>query len=674
MKSLRLMIACMALLGATPSMADLRAVTRSSANGTVTSFSCVTANGVSCSVANATTTPAATFTLGAITPTTVVASGGLTSGANSGTIGSLTLNGSTSGSVLLQPAAAAGTGTIFQLPATNGSNTNVLQTDGSGVTSWVAKSSGTVSSVTFTGDGVVLSSTPSSAVTTTGTVTAALATATAKTVLGNATAGTASPTYTTAPVVSGASTAASFNATDVTTGYQMNGANLAVYPSGDSGTAGSSMGIGVSALSTETAAGSAAYHNTAVGYQAIGTGTMTTAAVDNTAFGYQAGKAITSGSQNTVFGSGAGVAITSSIKNTAFGYQALNSMSNSTGDTAVGYQALKVNTGGANVAIGDSSCVALSSGSGNVCIGTNVASAATGDSRSVFIGQNAGQFVRTNSSTGNTTAIGYAAMSGSIGSATSGVSNTAIGANAMTVCQGVCATNTAIGANAGLTLTTGASNVIIGANVASTTLTTGSGNILIGNSSVIDAASSSTSNTLIIGNNATTPVISSTAINSTPATTLNGTVALAGITTDATHTDTSICQDTTTHIVYSGSGTLGVCLGTSSLRYKNNVTGMSDGLDQILALHPVNFFYKPGHGDNGSNQQYGFLAEDVVHVLPKLVRSDRQGAPNTVDILGMVPIMIKAMKEQQDEINDLKYKVGYPQESLWHHLRRSIGL
>jgi hypothetical protein len=47
-----------------------------SGSGTVTTFSCVTANGVSCSVANASTTPAATFVLGAITPTSVAASGG----------------------------------------------------------------------------------------------------------------------------------------------------------------------------------------------------------------------------------------------------------------------------------------------------------------------------------------------------------------------------------------------------------------------------------------------------------------------------------------------------------------------------------------------------------------------------------------------------------------------
>jgi hypothetical protein len=62
-----------------------------------------------------------------------------------------------------------------------------------------ATGSGGVTSVTFTGDGTVLSSTPSSAVTTTGTVTAALATAPGGTVLDNNTTGTAAPTYTFAP-------------------------------------------------------------------------------------------------------------------------------------------------------------------------------------------------------------------------------------------------------------------------------------------------------------------------------------------------------------------------------------------------------------------------------------------------------------------------------------------
>jgi hypothetical protein len=56
--------------------------------GTVTSVSVTTANGVSGSVANATTTPAISFTLGAITPTSVAATGNVTglnlSGTNTG--------------------------------------------------------------------------------------------------------------------------------------------------------------------------------------------------------------------------------------------------------------------------------------------------------------------------------------------------------------------------------------------------------------------------------------------------------------------------------------------------------------------------------------------------------------------------------------------------------------
>jgi hypothetical protein len=53
--------------------------------GTVTTVSVVTANGVSGSVANATTTPAITLTLGAITPTTIVASGAISGSNLSGT-------------------------------------------------------------------------------------------------------------------------------------------------------------------------------------------------------------------------------------------------------------------------------------------------------------------------------------------------------------------------------------------------------------------------------------------------------------------------------------------------------------------------------------------------------------------------------------------------------------
>lgn len=64
---------------------DTAWVAASSGTGTVTSVSVVTANGVSGSVATATTTPAITLSLGAITPTSVAASGTVTGSNLSGT-------------------------------------------------------------------------------------------------------------------------------------------------------------------------------------------------------------------------------------------------------------------------------------------------------------------------------------------------------------------------------------------------------------------------------------------------------------------------------------------------------------------------------------------------------------------------------------------------------------
>lgn len=94
--------------------------------------------------------------IGVATGTSLAASGVMSTGANSGTNGQITFSGSTSGTCVVKTAVAAGTGTVFQLPATNGSNTNVLQTDGAGITSWVAASGGSsVAKPVYVGSGAV---------------------------------------------------------------------------------------------------------------------------------------------------------------------------------------------------------------------------------------------------------------------------------------------------------------------------------------------------------------------------------------------------------------------------------------------------------------------------------------------------------------------------------------
>lgn len=116
-------------------------------SGTVTSVAVTTANGVSASVSNPTSTPTLSFTLGAITPTTVVASGNLSgtnlSGTNTGDQ-TITLTGDVTGSGTGSFAATIGaskvtTSTINALAVTaakmgSGAATNhqVATADGAG--------------------------------------------------------------------------------------------------------------------------------------------------------------------------------------------------------------------------------------------------------------------------------------------------------------------------------------------------------------------------------------------------------------------------------------------------------------------------------------------------------------------------------------------------------------
>jgi hypothetical protein len=137
-----------------------------------------------------------------------------------------------------------------------------------------------------------------------------------------------------------------------------------------------------------------------------------------------------------------------------------------------------------------------------------------------------------------------------------------------------------------------------------------------------------------------------------------GALINTGITSDATHTDSTVCQDTTTHQFYAGSGTIGICLDTSSARYKRDWKPLAPALAQIRLLKPGTFHYINGYGDNGQRLQVGLLAEDVVKTIPTLVGLDKDGKPNSVDILGLVPLLVKAVQEQQGQIKQMRAEIS----------------
>jgi len=135
------------------------------------------------------------FLVAGITPFYMENDLGFGSSSNSGaSFSSLTLNGGTAWT-----SASSANSQVVTCPP-GGTTGQVCGAQGA----WFTPSGsggGTVTSVTFTGDGTVLSSTASSAVTSTGTLTASLANATGYSVLCNASSSAAHPSWCTAPTV-----------------------------------------------------------------------------------------------------------------------------------------------------------------------------------------------------------------------------------------------------------------------------------------------------------------------------------------------------------------------------------------------------------------------------------------------------------------------------------------
>lgn len=129
-----------------------------------------------------------------------------------------------------------------------------------------------------------------------------------------------------------------------------------------------------------------------------------------------------------------------------------------------------------------------------------------------------------------------------------------------------------------------------------------------------------------------------------------GAVFHTGLGTDVALTDRSVCQVVSTGELKFGSGTLGICLGTSSERYKHGLVPLAPGLSELLLLHPKQGFLNKDRGDP-SKLYYWITAEDMAKSLPKLVGLDKQGRPDTADLLGLVPVTVKAI-QQLDHMND----------------------
>ena len=442
-------------------------------------------------------------------------------------------------------------------------------------------------------------------------------------------------------------------------------------PSSSTSTAQYNVAVGATALDAITTGDK----NVAVGYDALTANTTgaqnttygfeslksNTAGDYNTASGYHSMRSNTEGSYNTASGSFSLRSNTTGIQNTASGYRSLYYNSTGTRNIAMGYGALDAaDTENDNLAIGyDALGGSIAGGEFNVAIGNYSMDANTSGDYNVAVGYDV---LTDNTTGGHNTASGYRSLQnnttgwGNTASGmqtlsfnTEGIGNVAIGYNSM-LGNTQANYNTAIGYHSlyNTYSNSGANTYNVGLGYkAGDLITTGTNNVILGANA--DPSANNGTNQIVIGYDATGTGDNSVSLGNTSISSIKGQVSF------------------TTY---------------SDRRIKKNIVDNELGLAFINKLHTVTYNLKnPADypeaileerfktGDesrptDNTKTQDGLIAQEVKAVLDELgvewsgwSKNDSDGKQGIQYGALTVPL-IKAMQEQQAQITELQNKIN----------------
>ena len=91
---------------------------------------------------------------------------------------------------------------------------------------------------------------------------------------------------------------------------------------------------------------------------------------------------------------------------------------------------------------------------------------------------------------------------------------------------------------------------------------------------------------------------------------------------------------------------------SSDIRFKKNINPVTGALEKLSKLNPVNYDWREDEFKNkgfNDKKQWGFIAQEVEKVMPELVGADEDDYL-TLNYTGFVPLLTKAMQEQQTEM------------------------
>ena len=103
---------------------------------------------------------------------------------------------------------------------------------------------------------------------------------------------------------------------------------------------------------------------------------------------------------------------------------------------------------------------------------------------------------------------------------------------------------------------------------------------------------------------------------------------------------------------YDGSATLsGDLTINSDMRLKSNIISLTGALSKLLEIDGKTYTMK----SNEKDTKIGLLAQDVLKVFPELVKTANNSEETlSVNYQGLIPVLINAIKEQQEQIDELK--------------------
>ncbi len=428
--------------------------------------------------------------------------------------------------------------------------------------------------------------------------------------------------------------------------------------------------------------------NVSVGYDAMhtnSTGNNSTAiganalwhsnGVTNTAIGYGAGYDITSGSVNVIVGDNAGTNLTTAKENVFVGHHTGYYMQTGSSNTAIGYNALYCYGGAGggpraggngNVAIGKWAMFNPISGDHNVAIGYSTYSLPNTGSENVFIGYYSDRDHNSDKNYG--VAIGSHAVADADYATAIGYRAYADNANTLILGQinGVNSATSSTSVGIGTTNPTSILHIIspnLGTNEATVRIgPVGGGSSTLSIPSILDFWSTFDNYSSDQGPRRTA-CLKAHYIGG-----VWGNEALSICV--GSSNDSGIEPAERVRIVASGSNqTAGGSWTTlSDKRLKTDIKDIPYGLNDVMKIKPLKYIiHDPknfndipeGKPQGQGREEIGFIAQDLYKIIPDVVTKPKDETKElwSLSYERMVPVLVKAIQEQQEEINKLKQEI-----------------